>query len=68
MRKEKNKKFVWLYMGVLCCVIIVGVVLCMNMSGAGLGDTSTQKADASDIYQIDTIIDEPVPLSDGMAK
>lgn len=68
MRKSKNKIFVWLYMGVLCCVIAVGVAICIGLSGAGIEDLATEKADASSVFQIELIEDEQVPLSDSIEK
>lgn len=68
MKKGKNKLFVWLYMCVLCCVIAVGVALCISMSGAGLSDLSTQKADLESVFETTTLEDEAVPLTDSVSK
>lgn len=62
MNKAKKKFYVWLYMGVLCCIIVAGVIWCVNVSGAGVADLATQRADAATVFQIE---DEEVPLADG---
>ena len=68
MKKTKSKLFVWLYMGVLCCFIAVGVALCIAMSGAGPADLSTQKADVQQVFEITTVEDAPVPMTDSISK
>lgn len=66
MRKSKSRVFVWVYMGILCCVIAVGICLCVGMSGAKGLNIASQQANVKSAIEVE-IFDVEVPLGDGVA-
>lgn len=67
MRKTKSRVFVWVYMGILCCVIAVGIALCLSLSGVGMSDMANQQASIKSAIELE-LSDGEVPLSDGITK